>query len=515
MTKKKNYNLQNENLFVASLYKDPDLFINYSELIKSKYDFYDEVAKFYYDCFELMYTTFSQEFTENKINIFMSQDEARFSTYKQYGTYINIKKYMDLTDITDVNNYFKIVKKYSLIREFERRGFPVQKMLNHPSFDNFSAEDIIKAMRYNVDNIQTIIGGGKDSIILGKDATKKIIEWTQKPSFGITFPWDYWSKFFRGFRRGKFILDAMLSNEGKSRKMVALAVHISMIEKEPLLIMTNEMSEEDITACEIVTVINHPALKNNFSFTLDKTEEEIVLGKYRDKYRNFIERKINENGEEIETDDEYSARLYNESEEYRNTIEVAQWIEQNSIIYFKEMRNYSDADLEIEIKKHVLGKGVTYIMYDTLKGYRTDDWGSIKQTATRLEEIAKELNVGIYGNNQLTDDSVFIDIFDYGSNNTANAKQLMHVLDFYVMERKIPLADYDKYEILDDFGGKIPLDKMKVYYGQKFVKSRTGGKGTVLVQEVDLDRNIWVELGILTKKIKPKKHKKSKENEEE
>ena len=514
MANKKNYNLQNENLFVACLYKNPDLFINYSEIIKSKYDFYDDIAKFHYDCFELMYTTFSQEFTENKINIFMSQDEERFKLYKKYGGYQTVKKNMGLTDVSDVKNYFNIVKKYSLVREFERRGFPVQKMLNHPKFDEFTAEDIIKAMRYNVDNIQTIIGGGKDSIILGKDATKRIIDWTKKPSFGITFPWDYWSKFFRGFRRGKFILDAMLTNEGKSRKMIALAVHIALIEKQPLLIMTNEMSEEDITACEIVTVINHPILKKNFNFNLNKTEEEIVLGKYRDKNSNFIERLVDKNDKEIESDDEFITRLYKDSEEYRNTLEVGKWIEDNSKIFFKEMRKYSDTDLEMEIKKHVLGKGVTYVMYDTLKGYRTDEWGTIKQTATRLEEIAKELNIGIYGNNQLTDESSYVDIFDFGSVNTANAKQLIHVLDFYVMEKKLSFQEYENYEILDDFGGRIPLDKNKVYYGQKFVKSRSGGKGTVLIQEVDLDRNIWIEIGVLVKKIKPKKNKNKNKKED-
>jgi hypothetical protein len=507
---KKNYNLQSETLFVGCLYKNPDLFLTYNELIKSKYDFYDETVLFYYNCFELMYTTFSEEFAENKINIFMSQDDERFKNYKKYGGYQTIKKGMELADTEDIKNYFNSIKKYSLVREFERKGFPVEKLLANEKFDKMNAEDIVKTMRGAVDKIQTVIGGGKDSVLLGKDAEKRVRGWIKTPSMGIPFPWEIWNDSFRGFRRGKFILDALLTNEGKSRKMIYLAVHLSLVMKETLLVMTNEMSEEDIMACMVTTVINHPVLKNNFTFKLDKPEKEIVLGMYKGIDGKFIEKKVNNEGLELETDEEFEKRLFKESEEYRNVIEVARWIQENSKIYFKEMNGkYSDIDIEMELKKHVLTKRITFAMYDTLKGYQGDLWEVLKQTATRFEELAKELNIGIYGNNQLTDDAQHVDIFDFGTSQTANAKQMAHVLDTYIMGKKLDPYDYDKYLIVDDFSGTRPLDKTKVYYGQKFIKSRTGNKGLVSVMEVDLDRNIWIELGVLRKN----KVKKSKKDE--
>ena len=65
-------NIQNEMCFVGSLYKQPDLYVSYGNFMRSQYDFSDECTKFFYDMFELMYTTFSQTFDETQINIFMS-----------------------------------------------------------------------------------------------------------------------------------------------------------------------------------------------------------------------------------------------------------------------------------------------------------------------------------------------------------------------------------------------------------------------------------------------------------
>jgi len=497
----KNYNVQAETLLVGSLYKNPDIYVEYGHIMRPKYDFYDSSCKFFYDSFDIMFQTFSQEFTENNINIYMSQDKKRNAEYKNYGGYKTIEKMKELSTVDDFKNYFNIVKKFSLVREYERSGYPVQKILEHKNFEKFSANDIYKMIKAKADTINTIISGGEESVVLGKKSVKRIKEWIKKPSFGITFPWNCWNLFFRGFRKGKLIVEGMLSNEGKSRKMVALATHISLVEKKAVLIMTNEMSEEDIEACKIVTVINDPIHKLHFDFDLNKTEEEIVLGRYKsDITGKFIVRELDENEDPILTDEEYEQKLYDESTEYRNTLIVGEWIEQNTKIYFKEMREYADYDIEMEIRKHVLSKNVEYVMYDTLKGYRTDAWETIKQTATRLEELAKELMIGIYANFQLTDDSVYLEVFDLNSMNLANCKQIFHVLDYLVLGKRLFRDDYDKYSIIDDWGGEVPLDITKIYYGHRFAKSRTGGKGKVTVCEVDLDRNTWIEVGLLVKK---------------
>ena len=127
-------NVQNEMLLVGCFYKEPDLYIKYGHFIRSKYDFADEAMKFYYDCFELMYKTFSQTVDEFKVNTFMSQDAERFKKYSIFGRFETIKKIMNICDVNDVNNYFETVKKYSLAREYYRKGYPIQKWLIIQSF---------------------------------------------------------------------------------------------------------------------------------------------------------------------------------------------------------------------------------------------------------------------------------------------------------------------------------------------------------------------------------------------
>jgi hypothetical protein len=220
-------------------------------------------------------------------------------------------------------------------------------------------------------------------------------------------------------------------------------------------------------AAMLVAVCNNPI----FGFNLGVPERNIVLGEY------------------------------DSEEQYTSVLEVAKYFEENTKIYFQDMADsYSDGDIEYQVKKHVLGLGVTHIFYDTLKGYKTDNWETVKQTATTIKNICKTLKIKGYATIQLTDDSVFIPVEDFSSNNIANAKQLKHVVDQMILEKKIDKTEYDDYAILnDEWGGTTPLDKNKVYYGQKIDKNRAGAKGMVLATMVDLDLNTWTEMGYLVR----------------
>lgn len=456
-----------EALFVGALYSKPILFINYESLIKPKYDFYDEDVRFLYNCFEMYYKTFSQEITEAKVNIFMQQDTDRLKTYKKIGGWKTIERQMELSDPNDIENYFRTVKKYSLIREFARKGFPTEKLLANKYFHKMSPDDVVNFMSYNISHISTVIGGGKSAVILGNDATKKIEEWSIEPDMGETFPFSIWTNLFRGWRKKKLILDGMLSNEGKSRKVAKIAAYLGILNKIPVLIMANEMDEEEFFAMVLSTVMN----SEEYGFNYNISERTVLLGTYENE------------------------------EEYKKALEVGKYIEENSRIYFLEMSHYSDEDLKREIKKYSL-LGVEYVFYDTLKGYQTDAWDTLKQTATLLKDIANELNIGMYASFQLSDDAKDVDIFDFSSKVIANSKQIKHICDHMLMGKRLPKSKYDKYKIkrIDKNGnewGSISLDKSKVYYAKKVEKNRGGEKDLFLVYEVNLDLNTWVELGYL------------------
>lgn len=457
-----------EALFVGSLYKSTILFVDYAELMKSKYDFEDEAMRFFYDSFEMYYKTFSQEINETKIQMFMSKDSERLKNFKKYGGWKTLEKQMDLADPSDIENYFESIKKYSLVREFGRKGFPIQKVVQHKAFPKMKAEDIVRSMRFNVDNINTVIGGGKSSVVLGKDLKAQIDRWKLTPDIGEEIPFPIWHSLFRGWRKGKLIVDGMMSGNGKSRRSSKVAAYIGIKKAIPILVLVNEQEQEEWDAMMASVVANN----KEFGFWKSEEDEidetDILLGQCTD-------------------------------EQYERLEVISDWIEKNTKIYFLEMDKYSDDDIEREVKKHVLGLGVKYFFYDTLKGYKTDNWESVKQTTTKLKDLCKELKIGGYATIQLTDDTVMTE--ELTSMNIANAKQLKHVVDHLVLEKKLEPSKYSKYKIKteNEYGswGEIELTKGKTYYLQKVDKNRGGATGLELVTEVNLGRNIWIERGYL------------------
>jgi hypothetical protein len=500
-------NIQNEILLVGSFYKNPDFYVTHGNYIRSKFDFDDEVTRFLYDCFELMYKTFSQTIDENKVNTFMSQDNDRLNTYKKCGGYKLIKQWIELADIDDFKNYFNIVKKYSLVREYQRNGYPVQKILSHKKFNEWQANDIYKMIRAKADKINTVICLNNESVVLNEkiqDTTKKYLI---RPQFGIEIPWELINQSFRGLRLGKVIFDGLLSNEGKTRKLMKLIAFITLIKNEKFCLLSNEMDQEDLTSALITTTINNKEFKSLHGIDIVKPEKEIVLGQYRDNNGNFIVRTVDEWGDFVEGEDEFIDRVYKNSEEYRKVLEIGKWIEskQDKQIFFKDVgMDYSDQSLLFEINKHHIVHGVKYFGYDTVKGWNSDEWMGIKQTATKLKELSKEIKVGLYAVFQMTDDSVFTDIFELSSNNIANAKQMKHVVDHMLIGKRIAKDDYYKYMYVPNecWGNPTPqlLDSSKNYLATKIEKNRGGSKDKISLLEIDLNLNTWYEVGYLVKK---------------
>lgn len=498
-------NVQNEVLFVGSFYKNPDLYVEHGRFVKSQYDLSDEVSKFLYDNFELYYKTFSQTIDETKVNNFMSQDNERFKTYRRYGGYKTIKSCIDLADIDDFDKYMEVVKKYSLLREFNEKGFDVTKIMEHKRFNTMKANDVYRIIRSITDKVGTVIMSNETAISSSDGMLEAMVNWVNKPSIGILTPFDTLNELFRGLRKGKMLCNGMLSNGGKSRFMILLSAYISLVKGEKTLILANEMGEEDYRACLLVTVLNNVWFQSLHGINIQKCEKEIVLGMYRDRNGEFIKRLEDENGEFIESETDYIKRLYRDSDEFVKVQKVAEWIESQTKnkIFFKQLFDYNDDVLDIEIRKYKIVHGVDYVFYDTLKPSKVEDWGLFKQTVTKLNSLAVEVDVFIYGSIQLTDDVEFTEIFSLSSNNIANAKQIKHVLDYLTLTKHIKKDEYHKYQILlndSEEWGKgtvVDLDLSKRYCASKIDKNRSGDKSVIPVYEIDLDLNVWIEKGHL------------------
>lgn len=502
-------NIQNEICFVGALLKNPDSFVNYGNFVRSKYDFSDPAVKFFYDSFETYYLTFSQTVDETKMNVFMSQNPERLSTYKQYKGWKTIQQYMNLADENDCRNYFNIVKKYSLVREYGRNGFPVDKIIAHKNFDKMSPNDIYRIIRTKADKIHTVINAGEEAVDLTVGNSKQIDKYLEKPNFGTPFPWYMYNEYFLGLRETKILFEGLLSNAGKTRKLIMLAAYISLVQGHNFFFMSNEMDEEDLRNCLITTVINNKEFQELHGTVLQKPEKEIVLGVYRDKTGEIIRRKINDEGVYVETNEEFIERIRNTSDEYWKVRKVTDWIDspdRTGRVFFKDVGDdYSPERIEFELRKAKMVQNITYYGYDTLKGYNTDDWSTIKQFATKLKELTKELRMSGVAVFQLTDETFFTDIFSLSSNNIANAKQIKHITDSLTVGKKLEKEEYHKYQVVvenDSWGEPVAedLDLSKEYVGIKIDKNRSGNKDKIILFRINLDYNTWENVGYLIKR---------------
>lgn len=502
-------NVQNEILLVGSLYKNPDIYVSYGTFMRSQYDFSDEATRFFYDMFELMYTTFSQTFDETKVNVFMSQDNDRLKKYKKFRGWKTISQWMELADEHDFKNYYNTVKKYSLVREYERNDYPVKRILSHKNFDKWTPQDIYKIIRSKADKINTVINANEESVELTKGTSKQVQKLLISPDMGLLMPWKLLNEMFRGCRLGKVYFNGFNSNEGKSRNLMLLAAYITLVLEEKFLLLSNEMDEEDLKNCLITTVINNPCFKELHGVDIQKCEKEIVLGIYHDDKGDVITRKMDDFGTFIESEEDYIERVYKTSEEYRKVLKVSEWIDRKKEgkLFFKDVgTDYSDEALEFEFRKHKMVYGIKYCGYDTMKGYRSDDWQVLKQSATRLKETMKELKMFCWAVFQLSDDAVFIDIFDLTSNQIANSKGMKHVVDVLMLGKRIPKEDYKKYQYMsnDNSWGEphlCDLNEKKTYFGLKIDKNRGGNKNFLPLFEINLDLNTWDNIGYLVKKM--------------
>lgn len=495
-----------EILFVGSLYKNPELYIKHGGYsVRSQYDLFDIATRFFYDCFEEMYQSYTQDFTLANVNAFMAQDTARNKKYRSFGGYQTISSWMDMANIKDCASYLEKIKKFSLLRELYRKGYNIEHIKGFRNFEQMKSYDIIKVAKQELDHISTVILKDDNIVDISSMAKQKLINCVHTPDIGLMCPYTMLNEMIRGLRTESFVVTGMLSNEGKTRYMAKLAAHTAFVCKEPVMIMLNETTEEEFYHCLITTLINNKEFYELHGIDIRKVESEISLGEYRDTNGDIIKRKTDENGLFCEDERTYVRRMLDESKEFRECLKVANWLqqEQGGKLFIKVMEDYSDQALEVEIKKNVITKGIKYFFYDTLKNdiNSIGDWAALKRTATKLSELVKHEHIFLYASIQLTDDAKLLRVEDLTSNNIANAKQLKHVVDHLFFFKDIPkkhFQDYRYISIDNEWGDPVEcmLDERKRYYGCITDKNRKNYKHN-LIFEVDLNSNEWTEVGLM------------------
>ena len=502
-------NRQNEIMFVGAIYKNPELLVECGRWIRPKYDFSDDASRFFFEAARVMYEKRTQTFNKTTISVFMTEEQDRLQSYRNFGGFATLTDWMDIAREEDFKNYLKVLKKYSLIREYARKGYDVARIREHNNFDSLEASDIYRLLRSQIDRINTIICENSDVEKLNAKTTETILQCLESPDQGLSYPFAEWNEMFRGMRLGTMVTLGMLSNAGKSRFLFKLICYTAFVHKQKMLVLLNEMTITEMRHALITTVINNPEYEELHGVKLTKKEREVVLGMYRDEEGEFIYRKVDKEGEFLETYEEFVAKVEEHSPEFKKAKAITEWIDEKSegFIYAKDMSgNYDDQTLDFEIRKAKIISGIDYVAYDTLKSEKDaiGQWEKLKSTTTMLSELSKEINICLIATFQLTDDAQLIDPLSLTSNQIANAKQIIHLVDTMVAFAEIPRSKYKSYAVYkedEDWGepAQYDLDPNKRYYASCTLKNRAGRKMKLLFS-LNLDTNVWFCEGEVTHK---------------
>lgn len=398
------------------------------------------------------------------------------------------------------------IKKLFLLRK-RHTSMPIKSIQNgivkiteYKLYDQMSEEEVKSAVN------QVMVTDKFKQSILSDELTNFFVQGNNNLTNGLEFPFRIISRVFKGIRRGETMAFAMPSNAGKSRFTINLAAYVAFIHKKKVLVISNEMSEEKMKLCLITTILSNEAYQKLHGQKLHKSEGELLEFKFRpDNLENV---NVDENGyvikEKNETQKEFVERLKNISEEFRMTLKVMDWVQEQTenSIYFVNITNHTNDELQKIVMNYYYKEEIHYMFYDTLKTdtENISNGEEIKKTATMLSNLAQNFSLFIGSTIQLNENATTP--INLTVNDLAVSKTVKEVLDTLCLVKQINndhLIDYEysNQEVGAAFNNLQKFDDPDVrYYACVVDKNRAGAKPKVLLR-LNLAYNFWEELGYL------------------
>ena len=441
---------------------------------------------------------YAPQIAKNDYN-FPKEDADTYHTKKELKEKAKRGKYDFEKVYTSLAKLF-IIRKYYLTSPMQETKEKIMDILNYELYNQMTVQEVKDA----IDQI-TATEKFKRSI-LNNNITNFLLAGENSLTSGLELPFPILSSVFKGVRRGETMAYAMPSNSGKSRFTINVASYLSFIHNKKVLIISNEMSEEKMKLCLITTVINNPEIQKLHKQNLSKTEGELLEFKFRPDEGKKVE--TDEEGfikrHEGESQIEFSKRLVELSTEFNKTIAVTEWIDKqiNNSIYFVNITNHTNEELEKVILNYYYKEKIEYIFYDTLKT-DTEHIGNgeeVKKTATILSNLAQNLGIFIASSLQLTENTTLP--LNLNVNDLSASRTVKEVLDTLCLMKQIHNEELDKYEYsLEEEGIKFfelkrEKDPNVRYYACVVDKNRAGAKPKVVFR-LNLAYNSWNELGYL------------------
>ena len=491
-------NVELERTFIGILLNDPKLIVKYYFPFEECYFEDNDCLNVYKSIIFTEGGAYSSEDAKRNFN-FARDNETVYKFKMELKNEVQGKEY-DVEKIYIGLRKLFVLRKAYLAIPIKAVQDKVVEITGYILYDKMSVEEVKSA-------IEQVNATEKfKRAVLNRDLTTFLEAGDNNLRNGLPLPFPILTSVFKGIRKGETMAFAMPSNSGKSRFTIDVAAHVALVHKKKVLIISNEMSEEKMKLCLITTIINNKAIQELHGIHLSKTEGELLEFKFKADEPSKIE--TDDDGYILrkpkEKQGDFVKRLMEQSEEFRKTVEITNWANQeiNNSIYFINITDHTNDELQKVIMNYYYKEQIEYVFYDTLKT-DTANIGigeELKKTATILSNLAQNFNLYICSTLQLAESKTLPVNLDV--NDLAVSRTVKEVLDTLCLMKQInreTLGDYE-YSLNEVdtkfFNLKKFSDPDVRYYACVVDKNRAGAKPTLLFR-LNLAYNVWEELGYL------------------
>lgn len=490
-----------EQAFIGSLLYNP-------KLITKFYFLYDET---YFDDPEMLNIYKSILFTEAAS--YTPEPAKRgfnFAKITEYVQKLKINLKMSVAEKNlNVEKIYLELKKIFLLRKvylstpIKKNQDKIAEITSYKLYNSMSYEEVKNA----IEQI-TVTGKFKQSI-LNTGLSNFLAANSNNLTSGLNMPFPILTNVFKGIRKGETMAYAMPSNSGKSRFTIKVATYIALVQKQKVLIISNEMSEDKMKLCLITTILNDPKIQKIHGHDIKISENEILDFQFKPDENTNVE--VDNEGYVIknpeETQEEFVERLKKCSSTFNSVMEVTNWAEKeiSNSIYFINITDHNNEELQKIIINYYYKEKIQYVFYDTLKT-DTANIGigeELKKTTTILSNVAQNFEIFIFATLQLTETATLP--INLTINDLSGSRTVKEVLDTLCLIKQINREDYENYEYsLKEVDTEFfDIEKFKDpnvrYYTCIVDKNRAGPKPKILFR-LNLAYNKWEELGYIQMK---------------
>lgn len=335
------------------------------------------------------------------VDNYLAENSKAYKVYEDNNGFGFLSSAIDKSNIELFEQNYKWIKKYSLLRNFNKMGFDVTDLYNPEYYDmrhqqkqleelsKMELSGIIEHFTLKLINIKNKwnIGGNYKSYSISEGLDNLLDKLRESPDYGYPFMNKYYNAVFRGMRAGKLMIKSAGTGVGKTRTALTDIASVACDEIFDLDTMTWKPNGNCYSASFISTELALDEIQTCLLAIISGVSEDVIK---HSKYSNEVLKRI------------------------QYAIDVLK----RSNISLHYIDDFSIADIEQIIEKDILEKNVKFVWFDYIQitpklsrtiqeeydlGLREDQ--ILQNFSSRLKNIATKYNIFICTATQLNRNS--------------------------------------------------------------------------------------------------------------